>query len=100
MRARMPKQERHISKREMNMAIEIFLRIAMLVLIEDLDFGTRAQKGKELKLQKFIRCFEQKADYMNITFGQEMLDGMNARLQMHGVILEDVRKLGAQQHNH
>lgn len=33
---------------------------------------------------------------MNVTFGQEMLDGMNARLEMHGVILEDVRKAGAQ----
>lgn len=92
MRARMPKQERHISKREMNMAIEIFLRMAMLVLIEDFGFGTKEQKGKESRLQKFVRSFEQRADYMNITFGQDMLDGMNARLQMHGVILEDARK--------
>ena len=89
MRARMPKQERHISKREMNMAVEIFLRMALLVLIEDFDYGTREQKGKESRLQKFIRCFEQKADYMNITFGQEMLDGINARLEMHGVCVED-----------
>ena len=96
----MPKQERHISKREMNMAVDIFLRMALLVLIEDFGFGTKAQNGKESRLQKFVRSFEQRSDYMNVTFGQEMLDGMNARLEMHGVILEDVRKAGAQQHNH
>lgn len=74
------------------MAVEIFLRMAMLVLIEDFGFGTKAQKGKVSRLQKFVRAFEQKADYMNCTFGQEMLDGMNARLQMHGVMVEDTWK--------
>ena len=92
MKARVVRKERHMSKRELNLAIEIFLRIAVLVLVEDMEFGTRSVKGKELKVQKFVRCFEQKADYMGDTFGEEMLDGLNARLQMHGVFMEDSSK--------
>lgn len=92
MKARVVRKERHMSKRELNLAIEIFLRIAVLVLVEDMEFGTRAVKGKELKVQKFVRCFEQKADYMGDTFGEEMLDGLNSRLQMHGVFMEDSSK--------
>ena len=91
MKARIPGRERHVSKREMNLAVDIFLRMAMLVLIEDFGFGTHPLNNKESRLQKFIRCFEQKADYMNITFEREMLDGLNARLQMHGVAIEDKR---------
>lgn len=91
MKAKIREKERHISKREMNMAIDIFLRMAMLVLIEDFGFGTKAQKGKTPRLQKFITSFENKAKYMDSTFGVEMLDGINAKLEMHGVALKDVK---------
>ena len=89
MKARMPGRERHISKKEMDMAVEVFLRMAMLVLIEDFGFGTRPIKGKVSRLQKFITAFENQAQRMNMVFDKEMFDGINARLQMHGVMVED-----------
>ena len=92
MRARVVRKERHMSRRELSLAIEIFLRIAVLVLVEDMGFGVRGSGGKESRVQKFVRCFEHKADYMGDTFGEEMLDGLNARLQMHGVFMEDSSK--------
>jgi hypothetical protein len=87
--ANMPKKEKKMSRRDMNMATEIFLRMAMLVLIEDFGFGTKLQKGKTSRLQRFVTSFEEKAKRMHNTFGEEMLDGMNARLEMHGVYVQD-----------
>lgn len=92
MKANIPKKERHMSKREMNMATDIFLRMAMLVLIEDFGFGTKAQKGKVSRLQRFVTAFEDKAKYMHNTFEQEMLDGINAKLEMHGVYVQEVNE--------
>lgn len=74
------------------MAVDISLRLAMLVLIEKNQFGTRAQKGKVSRLQKFVTDFEEYADYFSRNFGMETLDGINARLAMHGVFIEDNNK--------
>ena len=47
MKARMPKAERHISKKEIRILLDMIMMTAMIVLIEEFQFGCKEVNGKK-----------------------------------------------------
>ena len=85
MKARTPKAERHISKKEIRILFDMIMMTAMIVLIEEFQFGCKEVNGKKPRLQTFVDAMEKQFKYFGMVFDSEAYDGIKGRLESYGV---------------
>ena len=91
MKARTPKAERHISKKEIRILFDMIMMTAMIVLIEEFQFGCKEVNGKKPRLQTFVDAMEKQFKYFGMVFDSEAYDGIKGRLESYGVYYGEMK---------
>ena len=91
MKARMPKAERHISKKEIGILCDMIMMTAMIVLIEEFQFGCKEVNGKKPRLQTFVDAMEKQFKYFGMVFDSEAYAGIKGRLESYGVYYREMK---------
>ena len=91
MKARMPKAERHVSKKEIRILCDMIMMTAMIVLIEQFQFGCKEVNGKKPRLQTFVDAMEKQFKYFGRVFDSEAYDGIKGRLESYGVYYGEMK---------
>lgn len=69
-------------------AIACATMLSALVLIDEFNFGTIEQKGKQSRLMRFLESYQRKADAYGTTYDEAVLEAMQQHLRNQGVDFE------------
>jgi hypothetical protein len=71
-------------KKATGIALDCAVMLSALVLIDEFNFGTIEQKGKQSRLMRFMESYQRKADAYGQTYDEAVFEAMRLHLKNQG----------------